>query len=117
MHTHIEQSHAYRSLLRSDLFRYHSERMIGLIMKEAETVSWETSSSTMSHMTISHPCHGCLQNTNPHTLFVLYHILLYRGLKHHSLFRSRRKWKRLTFGLESALGIDLDEVRCCHFEH
>lgn len=34
-----ESSHAYYLLLKSDLFRYHSERMINLILAEAEEVS------------------------------------------------------------------------------
>lgn len=33
-----ESAHAYHLVLRSDLFRYHSERMINLILAEAEEV-------------------------------------------------------------------------------
>ncbi|KAG7528622.1 hypothetical protein FFLO_06045 [Filobasidium floriforme] len=80
-----ESSHAYYLLLKSDLFRYHSERMINLILAEAE------------------------ENTNPHTLFILYNILLLWGSKHHSLFRSHRRWKRLSRGLGDVFDAEIDE--------
>jgi hypothetical protein len=56
------------------------------------------------------PC----QETNPHTLFVIYHILLSYGARHHSLFRSQRKWRRLLTSLVDVVSVDCDEVGTLH---
>jgi hypothetical protein len=46
------------------------------------------------------------QNTNPHELFVLYHMVLYYGKRHPSLFRSHRKWKKLFVTLGEIVGLE-----------
>lgn len=123
MQTPGESSHAYHLLLKSDLFRYHSERMINLILAEAEEVSLvplflyallrlafaypRSSSPIITRMVI--------QNTNPHTLYILYNILLLWGAKHHSLFRSHRRWKRLSRGLGDVFEVEVDEVSTVSF--
>lgn len=50
------------------------------------------------------------QNTNPHDLYIVYHIILYYGQRHSSLFRSHRKWRKLLPTLGEVLSIDVDEV-------
>lgn len=52
-----------------------------------------------------------MQNTNPHELYILYHIILYYGQRHPSLFRSHRKWRKLLPTLGEVVGLDVDEVR------
>ncbi|KAJ9110118.1 hypothetical protein QFC19_001789 [Naganishia cerealis] len=73
-------------LVKSDLFRYYSERMIGMIMTGAEN------------------------STNPHTLYVLFNILLLYGHKHHSLFRSHRKWRKLLASLCDTIIVECEDA-------
>ena len=53
------------------------------------------------------------QNTNPHILYILYHIILAYGSRHPSLFRSHRRWRKLIPTLAEIAGIDMEET----FEH
>ena len=50
------------------------------------------------------------QNTNPHDLYILYHIVLYYGHRHPSLFKSHRKWRKLLPTLGEVVGNEGDEV-------
>lgn len=92
--------HAVDMLLHSELFRYHAERMSGLVMVDAQEVSllYRMASQLNS------------QNTNPHELYVLYHIILYYGYRHPSLFRSHRKWKKLLPTLGEVVSVETEEV-------
>ncbi|KAL7423348.1 pre-rRNA processing [Cryptotrichosporon argae] len=80
-----EMQHAAGMLLESELFTYHYERMVGLMMAEAQ------------------------ENTNPHDLYIWYHIILYYGYRHPSLFRSHRKWARLLPTLGEVVGLEHDD--------
>ncbi|ORX33276.1 hypothetical protein BD324DRAFT_640340 [Kockovaella imperatae] len=81
-----EMHHVISLLLDCELFTYHYERMVGLIFDDAQ------------------------ENTNPHELYVLYHIILYYGHRRPSLFRSHRKWKKLLPTLGEVVGVDSDET-------
>lgn len=87
-----EHHHALHLLLHSELWKYYGERMLSTIMREAE------------------------HNTNPHTLYVLYHILLLHGHRHPSLFRSHRKWRRLLTSLVDVVIYEPEES-LAHHEH
>lgn len=50
------------------------------------------------------------QNTNPHDLYILYHIVWYYGHRHPSLFRSHRRWKKLLPTLGEVIGSEGDQV-------
>jgi hypothetical protein len=50
------------------------------------------------------------QNTNPHDLYVLYHIIHYYGHRHPSLFRSHKKWRKLLPTLGEVIAVECDEV-------
>jgi len=52
-----------------------------------------------------------IQNTNPHELYIWYHIILYYGQRHPSLFRSHRRWYKLLPTLGEVVGLDCEEVR------
>ena len=82
-----DMHHAVSLLLESELFTYHYERMVALIMSDAQEV------------------------THPHELYIIYHIILYYGQRHPSLFRSHRKWRKLLPTLGEVVGLDVDEVR------
>ncbi|OCF37771.1 hypothetical protein I316_00898 [Kwoniella heveanensis BCC8398] len=75
-------------LLDSELFTFHYERMVGILMTDAQ------------------------ENTNPHDLYILYHIIWFYGHRHPSLFRSHRKWKKLLPTLGEVVGLDCEEVSC-----
>lgn len=107
MQTAREHQQVLAMLVKSDLFRYYSERMIGLIMTGAEEVRLLVlfASSLTSRI---------LQSTNPHTLYILYNILLYYGHKHHSLFRSHRKWRKLLASLCDTIIVECEDVRTIH---
>ncbi|KAK6904097.1 hypothetical protein I203_107611 [Kwoniella mangroviensis CBS 8507] len=77
--------HAIELILDSELFTFHYERMVGIIMVDAQ------------------------ENTNPHDLYILYHIIFYYGQKHPSLFRSHRKWRKLLPTLGEVVGLEIDE--------
>ncbi|GFZ49036.1 hypothetical protein JCM24511_06786 [Saitozyma sp. JCM 24511] len=79
-------ANAISLLLDCELFQYHHDRMIGIIMTDAQ------------------------ENTNPHDLYIVYHIILYYGQRHSSLFRSHRKWRKLLPTLGEVLSIDVDET-------
>ncbi|KAF8523800.1 hypothetical protein BU17DRAFT_43493 [Hysterangium stoloniferum] len=59
-------------LLDSDIFNCHSERLSTLVITDA------------------------LSNTDPHAQLILFHVLLLHGRRHHSFFRSQKKWSELT---------------------
>ncbi|GHJ88905.1 hypothetical protein NliqN6_5307 [Naganishia liquefaciens] len=86
MQTAREHQQVLAMLVKSDLFRYYSERMIGLVMTGAE------------------------ESTNPHTLYILYNILLFYGHKHHSLFRSHRKWRKLLASLCDTIIVECEDA-------
>jgi hypothetical protein len=50
------------------------------------------------------------QNTNPHELYIWYHIILYYGQRHPSLFRSHRRWYKLLPTLGEVVGLEYEEV-------
>jgi len=74
-------------LLDCELFTFYYERMVGIMMADAQ------------------------ENTNPHELYILYHVVLYYGHRHPSLFRSHRKWKKLLPTLGEVVGLEIEEVR------
>ncbi|WWC87254.1 uncharacterized protein L201_002142 [Kwoniella dendrophila CBS 6074] len=80
-----EIQHAVELILESELFTFHYERMVGIIMSDAQ------------------------ENTNPHDLYILYHIIWYYGHRHPSLFRSHRKWRKLLPTLGEVVGLECDE--------
>ncbi|WVW78829.1 hypothetical protein I302_100791 [Kwoniella bestiolae CBS 10118] len=80
-----EIQHAIELILDCELFTFHYERMVGIIMSDAQ------------------------ENTNPHDLYILYHIIWYYGQRHPSLFRSHRKWRKLLPTLGEVVGLDIDE--------
>ncbi|WWC59109.1 uncharacterized protein I303_101657 [Kwoniella dejecticola CBS 10117] len=80
-----EIQHAVELILDSELFTFHYERMVGIMMSDAQ------------------------ENTNPHDLYILYHIIWYYGHRHPSLFRSHRKWRKLLPTLGEVVGLDCDE--------
>ncbi|KAI9635596.1 uncharacterized protein MKK02DRAFT_26305 [Dioszegia hungarica] len=84
--TQDDMQHAVKALLASELFKYHTERMLGIVMVEAQ------------------------ENTNPHDLYILYHIILYYGFRHPSLFRSHRKWRTLLPSLGEIVSVEAEEV-------
>lgn len=59
------------------------------------------------------------QNTNPHTLYILYHLMILWGHRHHSLFRSQRKWRRLLTTLVDVVmaSEDSDDDILSHMHH
>ncbi|WWD21978.1 hypothetical protein CI109_106466 [Kwoniella shandongensis] len=81
-----EMYHAIAMLLDSELFTYYYERMVGIMMSDAQ------------------------ENTNPHDLFILYHLILYYGHRHPSLFKSHRKWRKLLPTLGEVVGLDYEET-------
>lgn len=50
------------------------------------------------------------QNTHPHELYILYHLVQQYGDRHPSLFRSHRKWKKLLPTLGEIVGVECEEV-------
>ncbi|ODN75301.1 hypothetical protein L202_06483 [Cryptococcus amylolentus CBS 6039] len=81
----VEIHHALAILLESELFVYYTERMVGIMMSDAQ------------------------ENTNPHDLYILYYLILFYGQRHPSLFRSHRRWKKLLPTLGEVVGLDIDE--------
>ncbi|KAK8846670.1 hypothetical protein IAR55_005757 [Kwoniella newhampshirensis] len=81
-----EMYHAIAMILDSELFTYYYERMVGIMMTDAQ------------------------ENTNPHDLFILYHLILYYGHRHPSLFKSHRKWRKLLPTLGEVVGLDYEET-------
>ncbi|OXH34550.1 hypothetical protein J008_02580 [Cryptococcus neoformans] len=77
---------AVTMLLDSELFSYYDERMVGIMMSDAQ------------------------ENTNPHDLYILYYIILYYGKRHPSLFRSHRKWRKLLPTLGEVVGLGVEET-------
>ncbi|ORY25355.1 hypothetical protein BCR39DRAFT_566339 [Naematelia encephala] len=73
-------------MLDCDLFTYYYERMVGIMMTDAQ------------------------ENTNPHELYILYHLILYYGHRHPSLFRSHRKWRKLLPTLGEVVGLEVEET-------
>ncbi|WVO15752.1 hypothetical protein L204_103414 [Cryptococcus depauperatus] len=84
--TQLEMQQAMAMLLDSELFTYHDERMVSIMMTDAQ------------------------ENTNPHDLYILYYIIFFYGQRHPRLFRSHRKWKKLLPTLGEVVGVDYDEV-------
>ena len=89
--------HAIDLLLASELFTYHYERMVGIMMTDAEEVCCGVDCAE-------------IQNTNPHELYFLYHLVLHYGQRHPSLFRSHRKWRKLLPTLGEVVGLNVEEV-------
>ncbi|WVR04292.1 hypothetical protein IAU60_001292 [Kwoniella sp. DSM 27419] len=81
-----EMHHAIDILLDSELFTFHYERMVGIMMSDAQ------------------------ENTNPHDLYILYHMIWFYGHRHPSLFRSHRRWRKLLPTLGEMVGLDCDET-------
>ncbi|WVQ76727.1 hypothetical protein IAR50_006401 [Cryptococcus sp. DSM 104548] len=81
----VEIHHALAILLESELFVYYAERMVGIMMTDAQ------------------------EDTNPHDLYILYYMILFYGQRHPSLFRSHRRWKKLLPTLGEVVGLDIDE--------
>ncbi|WVQ83870.1 hypothetical protein IAT38_006014 [Cryptococcus sp. DSM 104549] len=80
-----EMYQAVAMLLDCELFTFYYERMVGIIMVDAQ------------------------ENTNPHDLYILYHLIFYYGQRHPSLFRSHRKWKKLLPTLGEVVGLDAED--------
>ena len=92
--------HAIELLLDCELYTFHNERMVGIMMADSQEVRAHVRSSYTAHW----------QNTNPHELYILYHIVLYYGQRHNSLFRSHRKWRKLLPTLAEVVNVEVDEV-------
>ena len=82
----IDLLHVIGLLLESELFTFHYERMVALIMQDAQEV------------------------TAPHEAYMLYYIVLFYGQRHPSLFRSHRRWRKLLPSLGDVLARDVNEV-------
>lgn len=96
-----EMYQAIELLLESELYTFHYERMVALMMADALEV--RCLSTPPSHRADD-------QNTNPHELYILYHIVLYYGQRHPALFRSHRKWRKLLPTLGEVVAVEVDEV-------
>lgn len=92
---------AIELLLRCELFEYHDARMVNIMMADAQEVSsWSREDSARADR----------QNTHPHELYILYHLVQQYGDRHPSLFRSHRKWKKLLPTLGEIVGVECEEV-------
>jgi len=91
--------HAIELLLHSELFVYHDARMVNIMMVDAQEVSYPCDQSDADP-----------QNTHPHELYILYHLVQCYGDRHPSLFRSHRKWKKLLPTLGEIVGVECEEV-------
>jgi hypothetical protein len=92
---------AIELLLRCELFEYHDARMVNIMMADAQEVS-----SSMQ----AWPTAADWQNTHPHELYILYHLVQQYGDRHPSLFRSHRKWKKLLPTLGEIVGVECEEA-------
>ncbi|KII91657.1 hypothetical protein PLICRDRAFT_136034 [Plicaturopsis crispa FD-325 SS-3] len=88
----FQLEHACELLLDSELFAFHSERMCEILSDEAQS------------------------NTDPHTQFILYNVLLHHGRRHSSFFRSNKRWQPLVPLLMDHILVEIDpEVEDTYF--
>jgi hypothetical protein len=92
---------AIELLLRCELFEYHDARMVNIMMADAQEVSSRPQ---------EYSARADKQNTHPHELYILYHLVQEYGDRHPSLFRSHRKWKKLLPTLGEVVGVECEEV-------
>jgi hypothetical protein len=92
---------AIELLLRCELFEYHDARMVNIMMADAQEVSSRPR---------EYSARADRQNTHPHELYILYHLVQEYGDRHPSLFRSHRKWKKLLPTLGEIVGVECEEV-------
>jgi hypothetical protein len=92
---------AIELLLRCELFEYHDARMVNIMMADAQEVSSRPQ---------EYSARADRQNTHPHELYILYHLVQQYGDRHPSLFRSHRKWKKLLPTLGEIVGVECEEV-------
>lgn len=78
--------HCCDILLSSELFTFHSGRSCELLFDDARTT------------------------TDPHSLLILYEILIHYGVRHPSFFRSAKKWQPLLPLLMDHVLIDIDDA-------
>ena len=97
--------HAIDMLLQSELFTYHDARMVGIMMIDAQEVSLPIQSRSCIDQGLTR-----YQNTHPHELYILYHLVQEYGNRHPSLFKSHRKWKKLLPTLGEIIGVECEEV-------
>lgn len=90
-------NHVMDLLLQCELFTYHDARMVMIMMADAQEVSRSLRPVLR-------------QNTNPHELYILYHMVQKYGDRHPSLFKSHRKWKKLLPTLGEIVSVECDEV-------
>ncbi|KAL5514679.1 hypothetical protein ACEPAG_1995 [Sanghuangporus baumii] len=84
LQTPVQLEHACSLLLQCDLFTFHSERMRELLLEDAE------------------------KTTDPHTLLILFQVLLQYGRQHSSFLRSHKKWTPLLPILMDYVLLDFD---------
>ena len=92
---------AIELLLRCELFEYHDARMVNIMMADAQEVGSSSRGDS---------ARADRQNTHPHELYILYHLVQQYGDRHPSLFRSHRKWKKLLPTLGEIVGVECEEV-------
>jgi hypothetical protein len=75
--------------------------MVNIMMADAQEVSL---------LVRDKPKGADWQNTHPHELYILYHLVQQYGDRHPSLFRSHRKWKKLLPTLGEIVGVECEEA-------
>jgi hypothetical protein len=107
----IQLDRALEMILASVLFKFHSTRMLDLIVKEATKVS--SSSSSLSSL-LSSPSslasRSLHQNPSLHGLYVVYTLLIKYGHRSPPLYRNLVVWRKLWPGLMDTLWADCEDV-------
>ncbi|KAI3613139.1 hypothetical protein WG66_001388 [Moniliophthora roreri] len=80
----LQLEHACNTILDSELFAFHSERMCEILTNEAQS------------------------NTNPHFQLICYHILLLYGARRNDFFRSHKRWHSLLPFLMDHVLVEID---------
>ncbi|KAF9485617.1 hypothetical protein BDN70DRAFT_533974 [Pholiota conissans] len=80
----LQLDHACTLLVESELFEFHSERMVDIIIDDAQTI------------------------TDPHSIFIFYEILFYYGHHRMDFFRSHKRWQPLLPLLMDHILVEID---------
>ncbi|KAF9563841.1 hypothetical protein CPC08DRAFT_705758 [Agrocybe pediades] len=80
----LQLEHACNYLMNSELFEFHSERMLELIVDDARTI------------------------TDPHSAFISYEVLYYYGQHRADFFRSHKRWQPLLPLLMDHILVEID---------
>ncbi|KAF8960869.1 hypothetical protein BDZ97DRAFT_1273337 [Flammula alnicola] len=80
----LQLEHACNLLVDSELFEFHSERMVDIIIDDARTI------------------------TDPHSAFIFYEVLFYYGQRRLDFFRSHKRWQPLLPLLMDHILVEID---------